>query len=361
MSMSKYLGWFDYAACTVPIVSPVPKTTPEIVTDDEPAISTSRDGDTLTINLTVNDVSPVDRNIDMYNLLLQKMKEYKILKLTELTGRFRVFVDMAFYDANKNVIEQGIKIHDIGSTDVVKLFDIPADNSAEYVVCKKFSLHMPYSFPIAKSGVNMSRVPIRYIRIRNIAIYAEVKSENTNEVSRISQTLFDRTINPISPTIEQAREDMVEIFNSTGTNFGIIKCTKEPRTIDLSLKVVKGGFIWINNLTQILNLIEKNIQDNDLNGNGIPDVNENDDPTDDVPVHPGGHSGGKDSDDNYFEAWERCVEGDPHAHVVVKDLDYDETADNPPQVKYSEVVIDIPDIAIGEFVHYEKFIIMTEF
>lgn len=350
--MDKFYAYFGGKVCCLPIIDNKLEVTRAITEDEEPIISAVKINDLMRINVNIDATKNQFNNMTIYEDLIRRIKTEKIISLLKLTNRFKVFVDFAIYDAKKAAIEEGVKIHDITAEDEIQLHAVDENNDLCYNVVKTFKIRLPYSYPVIRTGITSERKAVKYIRIKNISIYAETDDRNTNAIRKLSQTLLDTTISTVSPTILQAKEQMVEIYNSSDINFSVIKCVESPRTIDLEIKVALDGFTIPYDDTTIINLIEGNINTYDKNKNGIPDDEEGYDPD---------HGDEPDEEEsNYFEYYERCTANDPKAQLVVSDDSYDETATNPKEAKYSDVIKDIPNVAIGDWVRFERILIIED-
>lgn len=343
-AMSNLYAWVDQKACQFPNIDPIVELDP-ISCGDLPMVSSINRGDTATVTINLKGTNGLKTNGEYYEDFLKHLKEEKVTKLTRMAGKFKIFVDAVVYDENRRVIEEGIKIHNIDSDDAIRILDVDSTNSCQYVKTKIFRTVVQYSYPVIRTGVIGERKAPRYIRIRGVSIMAEIsKARNTNGIARLNQTLLDTTISPISPTIEQAKGCMVELFNSYGYRFGIIDLVNPPRAIDLSIAVILEGFTYPYNEKEIIDIIREN-------GGGKPTPPDPDpDPEEpECPCEP----------DEFFAEYVRCQANDPLAGKVISDEDF--AAGNYTGRAYalSTVQKDIPNITIGEFVKYEETLVLT--
>lgn len=316
----------------------------ELITVDEPAISSVRNNGTTTIHLNLAAVDPTVGNRRLVEDFEQFLVDEKITEVTPMSGMFKVLVDTVIYDANRNVINEGVKIHGIAGNTAVTLLGISNDDELEYTFVKNFQLHIPYMFPTIASGITMQRKAPRYIRIRNISIIGGFLTEGTHDsVKVLNQTLLDHTISPVSPTLEAVREDGVLMFSAD--NIGVIDLIEAPTTIDLSMDINVGGLLQVFDESKIAKILVDNMNEN-------PDT-----PTDPVdPDNPGG--GCQCEEDKFFEKYERTASNNPKAGLVVSDADYAAGNYSGVAYPYSDVVVDIPDITVGEYVEYVKSLVL---
>ena len=68
----------------------------------------------------------------------------------------------------------------------------------------------------------------------------------------------------------------------------------------------------------------------------------------------GGYSDAYTSADNngFYYYYERCIESNPGALLVVEDAIPDNKYDKNTMIRHSKVVLDIPDISTGDYVRY---------
>lgn len=356
--MAKLLKYVGSKLCYFP---GVPSATELSIGDDGSlVISGVTNGSTTTIKVNLYDADVIANsgNAELYEELKRCVRENRVTEMTKMGDTYKVFVDCVIYDAKKKVIEEGIKIHEIKAADCVRLLNVDSNNHCDYVHEKVFQMTLPFHFPVTKTGIVQQRQVPKYVRIRNITIMGELPScENSNGIKKLNQTLLDHTISPISPTIASAKENRVEIFNSYAFDMGIIGLEKNVSTIELDIKVSLGGFVNVYDGGIELESIFEEIK-NIIEEENKPDENPN------IPDTPGDSDNSNDdgdnssdSDDNeqsfYFEGYERCPENYAKAGLVVSDEDYaNNTYSDILVYPYSDVVEDIADVQIGEYVKY---------
>ena len=352
--MSYVYAWADSKACKFPSVDLI--TELDQTFGEEPIISAVRDLNTTTITVNLLDNKTGMTNQEYYEEFLNTLIEKKVTDLTYVKNNFKIFVDTVIYDAKRQVIDEGIKIHNIDAKNVARLLAVDRNSDCQYIPQKKFSLHIPYTFPVYRTGITSERKSPRYIRIRNISIFAEINQSNSNGIKKLNQTLLDQTISPVSPTIQAAKEDMVEIYNSCNVNLGVIDLITSPRTIDLNIEIALEGFVYAYDEVDIQKILTDNKnQGGTVNPDPDPDPDDPDKPVDpDNPDCPCGCD-----ENNYFAQFERCSKDDVHAGIVVNDTEYNSGTHQGLCYAYSQVVKDIPDIKVGEYVKYVESIVIT--
>lgn len=353
--MAKLLKYVGSKLCYFP---GVPSATELSLGDDGSlVISGVTNGSTTTIKVNLYDADVVANanNADLYENLKEAVKENRVTEMTKMGDTFKVFIDCVIYDAKKKIIEEGVKIHEIKATDAVRLLNVDSNNHCDYVHEKIFNMKLPFHFPVMRTGIVQQRQVPKYVRIRNIAIMAELPScENTNGIKKLNQTLLDHTISPLSPTIETARENRVEIFNSYAFDLGVIGLEKNVSTIELDIHVALGGFVNVYDGGIELDTIFEEVKQIIEEENNQPEDNpQNPDKPGDEDNKPDNPDDSFDDGGFYFESFERCPANYAKAGLVVSDEDYANDVYSDRLVyAYSDVVKDIADIQIGEYVKY---------
>lgn len=314
-----------------------------LVNGNLPRISSITDGDTLTITMNLTNSDSRKTNVKYYEDFTGYIIDNKVTELTALSGKFKMFVDAVIYDASGKIIDEGIRIHNIDSDDGIRILPIVAGNECSYVRVKMFNTTIQYTYNRIVSGiVSNAKVP-RYMRIRGLSIMAEKGTPNPNGVCILNSTLIDQTLSPISPSIQKATEEMVEIFNSYGTDLGVIDMLRAPRSVDLCINLSIEGFVDVYDSTEIDSLIT-------LNGGTTPTPP----PVPTTPCNP---------DDcgcsNFFAVYVYCDSDDPKAGVIVSDDDYTNNNYTGLAYKLSDVLKDIPTAKVGEYVRYDQSIVFS--
>lgn len=350
--MSYVYAWADSKACKFPSVDTVFELNQD--SGEQPVISAIRNLDTTTVTINVLGNKLNTGNAEYYEEFLNTLSSENVTEITNVKNTYKIFIDAVIYDAKRSILEEGIKIHNIDASDTVRLLEVDRNGNCEYIPQKRFNLHVPYTFPVVRTGITSARKTPRYIRIRNITIMAEVDVSGSNGIKKLNQTLLDKTISPVSPTIQQAKSDMIEIFNSYDINFGVIDLINPPRTIDLELDITIEGFVHTYDENDINQIIQENIN----NGETPTDPpDEPDEPGPDDPDNPGCGCGC--DENNYFAQFERCSKDDMLAGIVVTDTEYNSGTHQGLCYAYSTVAKDIADIKVGEYVKYVESIIIT--
>ena len=349
--MAKLLKYVGSKLCYFP---GVPSASELSLGDDGSlVISGNTNGSTTTIKVNLYDADVIANadNAELYENLKRFVRDNRVTEMTKMGNTFKIFVDCVIYDAKKKVIEEGVKIHEVSATDCIRLLNVDSNNHCDYVHEKAIRMTLPFHFPVTRTGIVQQRQVPKYVRIRNIAIMAELPScENTNGIKKLNQTLLDHTISPISPTIASAKEDRVEIFNSYAFDLGVIGLEKNVSTIELDINISLGGFVNVYDggieLNTIFEEIKQLIEEENKPEDNPTTPDNPDDPSD--PNDDNNDEGGF-----YYEGYERCPENYAKAGLVVSDEDYaNNTYPDILTYPYSDVVEDISDIQIGEYVKY---------
>lgn len=334
--MDKLYFWADGTACAFPI------TDAKLDLDNSEnnqEITAERSGDTVTVYMTPHQDPIGLPNDKMYEDFLNLVKTNKVKNFTDMTGNYQVFIDAIVYDTNRAVIEEGIKIHTMTAEDMIRILPMDNRNLMEYTIVKNFTLHIPYTYPVVHAGITKARKTPRYLRVRNIAIYAETDHVGTKDaIKTLNQTLLDHTIAVTSPTLEAATADKIKIYDSGYGVFGMIEFKIPPTTIDLAIDVTVDGFMGIYDTTEIDKVMIDNANSDKPTNPDTPDPKPNPNPGDD------------DDDDNFFAQFERCLSNDADAGLVIDNADTSEHEGL--TYKISEVQEDIPDIKVGEYVKW---------
>lgn len=348
--MKKFYFWSkDYGALQFPIS----KTQPKLIADDFgdlPIVSSVRDMNTVNIKVSATSNLEYTKNQTLFEKFLLNITTENVKVITKMTNKFKVFVDFVIYDENRNIVEEGVKIHQIDCiSDTVRLFDADSDNICNYINEKQFSANISLLSPGCQQNVNtrgiLLKSPIKFLRIRQVMIGAQIEQSSTpNGVAAINRTIMDKVIHYTSPTIDDIKDECVIIYNSYASSFGTIDFGMAPRMVNLELYISVSGFLSVSKdgEKKISDALYKN---NHPDEPDIPDVPD----TPNVPDEPS----------EYFSQFERCSEDNPKAGKVISDIEYDEGQYEGRCYPYSKVVLDISDINIGEYVEYVESLILS--
>lgn len=286
-------------------------------------------------------------NQSLFDELISCLKKQKISEMVKMTNNYKVFLTLTIYDANKKVLEDGIRIHPLEASDVYIVGSIDKDNDINCIKGKKFSIHLPIMFPKTSIGVvrTDSRAP-KYVRIKGIEVMAVKDDENSTEVIKsLNQTILDRSLPQNSPSLSAVEENMVRLWSSyqDGVSFNVVSLTNSPLSLDLRINILLAGYTEVYDDSIITTILEKNEKETATPGSP------------DNPITP------KPGDNDFFSQYERHESTYPGAGIVVADEDYSETIKVKNCFRYSDVVEDIPDIQVGEYVAYVESLVISSF
>ena len=313
-----------------------------------PTMTSSRNGSNVKISVKLFQDSMTSTNQTSYDDFITFLKENKVKELLKMTDTYKVFVDYVVYDGTMKIIEEGIKIHDMDAYNIIRLLPVDVNNIPEHKFGKEMKGVVPFRYtPVHSLGILTTAEHPRYFRIKSISVMAEVDHPTTSDYkSKLNQTLIDTTISPWSPTISDIRNEMVEIFRSNAMTSSVIDLGTSYTTLtelEISVSVLDGLFIPYTE--EGIDLVLKENAGSEGEGGEVKP------PTPPCPPC---------EEDKFFAAYERCNKNDADAGIVVSDKDFDEGHYTGKAFKYSDVVKNIPDIQIGEYVEYiESLVIMN--
>ena len=143
-------------------------------------------------------------------------------------------------------------------------------------------------------------------------------------------------------------------------DFGEFQVSFYPRKITLDLHLILGNVIVAYDEQNITDILLENIngkyedKDPDPKPNPSPgDGDEEDKPILPKPDEKEDADGKYDADNNgFYYYYERCLESNPGALLVVEDAIPDNKYDKDTMIRHEKVVLDIPDISTGDYVRY---------
>lgn len=287
------------------------------------------------------------------------LEDEGITEINNLQDRFTVSVDYTLYNGDMKEIEHSVVIKPIKSKDFIYPLGINEENECVYRRIKQLTGSvdwiitdkLPYGIICNKSNESI-------IIINDVCIYQD---KHEDEDVENHQSIYGQSYNCTSCTINTALENKVLVYSSksSGFEFTPIRNKFNPRTITMDLTIDLTNLIVIYDHTTINKIITQNIaiKNGTLTTDTTDDTststcncdccknNTNDDTTNQSST-----SGDGTGSFTQEYVWERSTQENSLSVKVVEDLYQEDEFDEETMVHKSDVIGDIPDIEVDEYV-----------
>jgi hypothetical protein len=115
---------------------------------------------------------------------------------------------------------------------------------------------------------------------------------------------------------------------------------------------MNGDYIVAYDDTEVINIIKDNIEKKYAPEPTPPDGSSDEAHIPDSDKLPDADGSTTPDKDGYYNYYERCISTNPDALLVVEDLISPRVFDRRTMIRKKKVLLDIPDILIGEYVHF---------
>jgi hypothetical protein len=218
-----------------------------------------RDGKRLSVtNYIMTDMSK--SNSTKYNNAKNIITENKIKEYDEISyNNCKLMINIAFLDRDDNIIEEGIRVHNVGLTTIPVLCNIGDNMILEYNICSKVYNWLPRLFTrYSGLGIHKEYEKIHTIRINSISLLADILSDKDNPsgIGKISPTIIDKTLTPDSHTIELIKDKRVQLFTDNNVHNILVQDNIDYVEYFVDIKFDMGTFVV--NDDSIENLLKAN-------------------------------------------------------------------------------------------------------
>ena len=296
------------------------------------------------------DMSIVKSNKEEYKSMIKYISDNKITDMPRVPDAYKVYIDYSVFQDDKEISHDCV-IRPVHAVD--KIFPLGVSTSSETVYKRvkeikeelSFSAKIPVPHGIKEKCSHDAKFKIK---VNNIIVYLDMFGNFESHESTY-ETPYGGNTSVVAGNLDT----MIPIYSTDteGYDFGPANAYFKPRTISIGIKIILSNFIVAYNDEEINNLILENVNasceeveiptadtgDDDENGS-----NEN-----------GTEQGGTDSE-NESEHFIRCESTDSGALIVIEDTTEDESFDSTKMIKIGNVLEDIPDIQIGDYVKTTK-------
>ena len=337
----------------------IPNVLEGIPTENKSSINTDEALKTVveTIQLSTMETSGIKTNGQKYIELKDYLISKKITQIYNVYNRFKIAID---YSLNNGVCElsRNIVIKDMTPNDAAILLGVGTNSELIYRRAKDlrsrldFGITVPVPLGVVSPGTKEYR-----LHIHDITFYVDSAPYLGNVHNSIYETPCGYSAH--KRTISQDLTDFVPIYSTSveGLEIQDLKINFMPRKVSLDILLTYAGLIVAYNDAEINEIIKENIRrkyhpddDPDVgpidpvgpDGIVIPD-------TDDLPDADGSRRPNR---HGWYDYWEKCSSTNPYAKLVVEDMTPDSVYDQKKMVKKSKVIKDIPDVEVGDYVHY---------
>lgn len=313
----------------------------------------------------------VKTNKAMYQEMISALKYHLITQIDTIQNFYRMTIDYSLFTKNGKELEHSITVQNIKPVDAMVPLGIAKNNELVYRFVKKFEKQLEFRFKDGLPYGIMRQPHDKFIlKINNINIY-----QDTNTIEERHKSMEERPFKYGSHTVESSLEYTRLVFSSKeqGIEYTPIELNYIPRLIEFGVEILLDNFIVVYDDNEVSKILQENIwikngKDDGLDpdpGDECPpckppkdpnwDVDDGNDPPcpcppveeppkPNCPCKPSPDINGR----GYY--YERTTFEKPGALLVVEDKYPESIFNSSCMVKKGEVIVDIPNITIGDYV-----------
>lgn len=295
----------------------------------------------------------VESNAELYREMIDFIKENDITEIKELQNFFKIYIDYSVFE-NGHEVEHSALVKPINSVDKIVPLGVATNNENVFRRVKTFDHTVEFKIRTKSPYGVMAGPRTNYIfQINNIVLF-----QDTTSFDDVHQSMYEVPYKVGSPTIQSSIEDMLPIYSTLDeeTVFTPVTLNYVPRQVRIKMNIVMANICTVYDKTAVDDVIISNIEEKYEPEDPIAP----EDPEDPGILYPDEDKrpdadGDYEPDENgYFNYYERCGETTPNSILVVEDLIPDNVYDITSMIKKSKVILDIPDIEVGDYVVFRE-------
>ena len=320
-------------------------------------VSTNTDDHLKTVTATVKisnmETSCVHTNAEKYKAMCEYLRKMEVTEMNGISDKYQVYLDYAIY-SNGCEITHSVVIKPITAKDAAILLGVATNNELVYRRVKMFEERIIFGInnPLPL-GIMDCQKKNYVFKINDITIYQDLSTLTTDNLhNSIYETCY-KACGCGHSTVNDSLIGYAPVFSTSASGMCITDITIDfvPRKIVVALNITNAEYIVAYDSNEIDQIIQDNIDkkyapEPDPHGDDedgkIPD-------SDDLPDADGSE---EPNEDGYYNYYERCLSTTPGALLVVEDLISDKVFDKTKMIRKKKILLDIPDIMIGEYVHF---------
>lgn len=311
----------------------------------------------LTQEITINTMQAtgIKSNKELYCRMIKRLKKAYITDMPVLPNFFKMYIDYTLFD-NEREIDHSCIIRPIKPEDKILPLGVATNNETLYRRVK--DLHQTVEFrtrvPIPVGITNKGTCKGRYsMKINNIIIYLDTYGDKDHH-----ESTYENPYGGNTSTLLGSLDTLIPVFSTDaeGYDFDTTSVGFLPRVVKLDVDVILTHFIVAYTSDEVDKIIQDNLEhkyegkDPEVNPGGcgcdegtlIPDPS----------TRPGADGDEDPDEDGWFDYYERCTATNPNRLLVVENTMKDSMFKEDTMVRQKDVIKDIPDIKVGEYVMY---------
>lgn len=313
----------------------------------------------LTQEIVINTMAAtgIKSNKELYCRMIKHLKKSCITDIPVLPNFFKLYLDYTIYDGDREVDHSCI-IRPVGPEDKILPLGVATNNETVYRRVKELheTIEIRTRVPVPVGITRKGSCKGKYsLKINNIIVYLDTYGERDRH-----ESTYENPYGGNTSTMLGSLDTLLPIFStdSEGYDFDITSVGFLPRVIKIDLDVILSNLIVAYTGDEVEKIIQDNLsqkydkKDPEIDtGDGcgcgcegtlIPD-----------PGTRPGADGKEDPDaDGWYDYYERCTSTNPNRLLVVENSMKDSMFKEDKMVRQKDVIKDIPDIEVGEYVMY---------
>lgn len=318
--------------------------------------------------------SSIKSNGQLVQEMLDKLKEDKITEIDTIQNNFKIYIDYSVYCEGR-LIDHSAVIRSAIPHDKGIFLGVSRENELLYRRVKyfehdiEFAVKNPLPF-----GITHTRRQNYEIKVNAVCLFEDIHGNDNYHPSHECVPLQIP-----SASIDTTVSDMLMVYSSENDDVDIspIQLAYIPRKMCFKIQIQLADYyevyskatvdaILLENIKNKYDHIDPTVPDKPDNPDkpDVPDKPDNPDKPDepdkpDTPITPSDNpkpaDGDFDPDDNgWFDFYERCTSTSPGRLLVVEDAIPAASYSSKTMIRKSNVIKDIPDIKVGEYVLYRE-------
>lgn len=319
---------------------------------------------TETVKISDMETECIKTNAELYNIMIEDLKRNGTTQIQFVSNNFQVYVDYAICSDGCE-LTHSVAIKPISAKDVAILLGVATNNELVYRRAKLLTNKIMFGIQnVIPLGIMDSAKKNYKFIINDITVYQDLSTLNKS----VHNSIYENPTNYCNTksscmkcytghsTINDSLMGFTPVFSTSAANMKIanVDINFVPRKIIVDLQLVLSDYIVVYDDADVIKVIQDNI---DKKYEKDPENPHGSDDPAHIPHHKKERYPDADGDETpdengHYDYYERCLSTTPDALLVVEELISDRLYNPRKMIKIDKIIKDIPDISVGEYVHY---------
>jgi len=319
---------------------------------------------TYNVYISTMEKTCVKSNRAKYYEMINYLKDNLITEIESVQDTFKVAIDYTICNSSCE-LDHSVAIKPLSPSDAAIILGVATNNEGVYRRVKTFGQEIEFGISNPLPLGIMATNPGSYsFKINDITIYQDLSPIS----GTLHNSIYKKSCCCRSTTVGDSLSKFAAIFSTSALGIEIQQLSIPfiPRKVFVNLYMCLANLIEAYDDTEVNNILIENIENKyEPDKPDEPGPNPGGDGDDegklpDADKYPDANGNEVPDANGWYDYYEKCLSTNPNALLVVEDLISDASYDSTKMIRKRKVILDIPDVAVGDYVRYVEAVVQSD-